>query len=89
MLVIALVMLVILVVAALVVTFAAFPHRGEEVPAAPWLGEAMTKAADALPTLDNPEATGRSRPRRRAPAGRLRAARTPARSSDHLWLDGP
>lgn len=56
MLVIALVMLVILVVAALVVTFAAFPHRGEEVPAAPWLGEAMTKAADALPTLDNPDA---------------------------------
>ena len=58
MLVIALVMLVILVVAALVVTFAAFPHRGEEVPAAPWLGEAMTKAADALPTLENPDATG-------------------------------
>ncbi len=53
MLVIALVMLVILVLAALVVTFVAFPHRGEDLPAAPWLGEAMTKAAGALPTIDN------------------------------------
>lgn len=53
MLVIALVMLVILVVAALVVTFAAFPHRGEEVPNAPWVGEAMRKGVNLLPTLDN------------------------------------
>ena len=30
-------MLVIVVVAVLVVTFVAFPHRGEEVPGAPWL----------------------------------------------------
>jgi hypothetical protein len=44
-------MLVIVVVAGLVVTFVAFPHRGEEVPGAPWLGETMTKAADALPTI--------------------------------------
>jgi hypothetical protein len=58
MLVIALVMLVILVLAALVVTFVAFPHRGEELPAAPWLGEAMTRAADALPTIDNGEGAG-------------------------------
>lgn len=67
MLVIALVMLVILVVAALVVTFAAFPHRGEEVPAAPWLGEAMTKAADALPTLDNPDAAAPQPAPKKAP----------------------
>ena len=44
-------MLVIIVVAGLVVTFVAFPHRGEEVPGAPWLGETMTRAADALPTI--------------------------------------
>ena len=37
--------------AVLVVTFVAFPHRDEEIPGAPWLGEAMTKAADALPTI--------------------------------------
>jgi len=48
-------MLVIVVVAGLVVTFVAFPHRGEEVPGAPWLGEAMTQAADALPTIEDGE----------------------------------
>ena len=46
-------MLVIVAVAGLVVTFVAFPHRGEDVPGASWLGDAMTKAVDALPTLDN------------------------------------
>ena len=44
-------MLVIVVVAVLVVTFVAFPHRGEEVPGAPWLSETMNRAADALPTI--------------------------------------
>ena len=51
MLVIALAMLVILVLAALVVTYAAFPHRGEELPAAPWLGDALARAVDAAPTI--------------------------------------
>ncbi|MCW2845350.1 MAG: hypothetical protein JWN22_3266 [Nocardioides sp.] len=51
MLVIAVVMLVIVVLAVLVVTFVAYPHRGQEVPAAPWLGDAMARAADAAPTL--------------------------------------
>lgn len=55
MLVIALVMLVIVVLAALVVTYVAYPHRGQEVPAAPWLGEAMTRAAEAAPTIDPDE----------------------------------
>jgi len=44
-------MLVIVVVAGLVVTFVAFPHRGEEVPGAPWLSETMNRAAGALPTI--------------------------------------
>ena len=45
-------MLVVLVVAGLVVVYVAYPHRGEELPAAPWLGDAMTKAADAAPVLE-------------------------------------
>lgn len=45
-------MLVILLVAGTVVLYVAFPHRGEPVPAAPWLGEAMARAADALPTIE-------------------------------------
>jgi hypothetical protein len=48
-------MLVIVAVAGLVVTFVAFPHRGEDIPGASWLGDGMAKAADALPTID-PEA---------------------------------
>ena len=46
-------MLVILVLAGLVVLYVAFPHRGEEVPAAPWLGDAMRKGVESAPTLDN------------------------------------
>lgn len=55
MLSIAIAMIVILAVCGLVVTYVAFPHRGEEVPGAPWLGEAMTKATDRLPLLEEPE----------------------------------
>jgi hypothetical protein len=58
-LVIATAMLVILVLAALVVTYAAYPHRGEEVPAAPWLGDAMAKAAEAAPTIEGEPADDR------------------------------
>jgi hypothetical protein len=53
MLPILLAMLVILVLAAVVVVYVAFPHRGEEVPNAPWVGEALRKGVDALPTLHN------------------------------------
>ena len=52
MLFIVITMLVILLVAGAVVLYVAFPHRGEPVPVAPWLGEAMARAADALPILD-------------------------------------
>jgi hypothetical protein len=48
-------MLVILAVAAVVVVYVAYPHRGEELPAAPWLGEAMSRAADAMPTVEQAE----------------------------------
>lgn len=46
-------MLVALVLAGLVVLYVAFPHRGETLPAAPWLGNAMRKGVDVAPTLDN------------------------------------
>ncbi len=56
MLSIVLTMLVILVIAGLVVVYVAFPHRGEEVPHAPWVGEAMRTGVNSLPTLDNQRA---------------------------------
>ena len=46
-------MVVIVVLAGLVVTFVAFPHRGEDVPGASWLGQGLSRAVDVLPTLDN------------------------------------
>jgi hypothetical protein len=52
---IGLAMVGILVIAGLIVTYVAFPHRGEDVPGAAWLGDAMNKATDALPTLDEDE----------------------------------
>ena len=48
-------MLVILGLAALVLVYAAFPHRGVDVPAAPWLGQAMERASDAMPLLEADE----------------------------------
>ena len=52
MLLIGIAMLIILVVSGLVVAYVAFPHRDKEMPHAPWLGDAMNKATDDLPTLD-------------------------------------
>lgn len=49
-------MLVIVVLAGLVVLYVAFPHRGEDVPRASWLGDAMRKSVDVMPTLENTEA---------------------------------
>ena len=46
-------MLVIMVLAGVVVLYVAYPHRGQEVPNAPWVGEAMKKGVHMLPTLDN------------------------------------
>lgn len=53
-------MLLIVVVAAVVVVYVAYPHRGEDLPGAPWLSDAMSKAVDALPTVEDGEVeTGR------------------------------
>jgi len=46
-------MLGIVVIACLVVVYVAFPHRGEDVPHAPWVGKLMRRGVDQLPTLDN------------------------------------
>jgi hypothetical protein len=44
-------MLVILAVAGLVVVYVAYPHRGEEMPSASWVGQALKRTVDAVPTL--------------------------------------
>jgi hypothetical protein len=46
-------MIGIVVLACLVVVYVAFPHRGADVPHAPWVGRAMRRGVDQLPTLDN------------------------------------
>jgi hypothetical protein len=50
------VMTVILALCGAIATYVAFPHRGEELPGAPWLGEAMARAADAMPLLEEEDA---------------------------------
>ncbi len=55
MITIVIVMALILVIAGLVTVYVAFPHRGENVPAAPWLGDAMRRGVDALPVLEEHE----------------------------------
>jgi hypothetical protein len=52
---IAIVLIGTIVLAALVVLYVAFPHRGEDVPAVPWVGDAMKKGVEALPTIDETE----------------------------------
>jgi hypothetical protein len=50
-------MLLILILAGGVVAYVAFPHRGQEIPGAPWLGEAMGRARRNLHPLDEDEQT--------------------------------
>jgi hypothetical protein len=45
-------MVVIVVLAGVVVAYVAFPHRGEDLPGAPWLGRLMRKGARSLPTVE-------------------------------------
>ena len=56
MLYIVIAMLVSLAVTGLVVAYVAYPHRGETMPAVPWLGDALGRAADAAPVIDEDEA---------------------------------
>ena len=46
-------MLTIMLIAGVVVLYVAFPHRGEDMPHTPWVGDAMRRGVQMLPTLDN------------------------------------
>jgi hypothetical protein len=46
-------MSLVVVVAVLALAYAAWPHRGAPVPGAPWLGDALERAADAVPVLQD------------------------------------
>ena len=52
-------MILILVAAGAVFVYVAYPHRGQEVPHAPWLGEALKRGVDALPVLEDEHTTRR------------------------------
>lgn len=54
MLFLAVAMTISVLIAVAVVVYVAYPHRGERLPVAPWLGEAMGKAVDSMPTQDDP-----------------------------------
>lgn len=43
-------MFAIIVLAGGVVVYVAYPHRGEPVPHAPWLGEAIRQVVDLFPS---------------------------------------
>ena len=45
-------MVVIVLVAGVVAVYVAFPHRGEDLPGAPWLGRLMRRGARSLPTVE-------------------------------------
>jgi hypothetical protein len=51
MVVLVLLMLAILLVAGAVVVYVAYPHRGEDVPVAPWIGDAMQRSVETVGDL--------------------------------------
>lgn len=60
------IMLVVLLLAGLVLGYTAYPHRGEPVPGVPWVGEALERAADAVPYVEDGDldvVSGRTVPR--------------------------
>ncbi len=46
-------MVLIVLVAGVFIAYVAFPHRGEDLPGAPWLGRLMRRGAEALPTVED------------------------------------
>ena len=44
-------MLLIMMLALLVAAYVAFPRRGAELPAVPWVGNALSRGVESLPTL--------------------------------------
>lgn len=57
-------MLVILAVAAVVMVYVAYPHRGQQVPRASWLGRALGKAVERAPVMKDGELDERDATRR-------------------------
>ncbi|KRC46175.1 MULTISPECIES: hypothetical protein [unclassified Nocardioides] len=55
MLFVVLAILLSLALSGVVVLYVAYPHRGEQVPGVPWLGDAMARAADAAPLIEDEE----------------------------------
>ena len=55
MVVVVVVMVLTLLVAGLVAGYVAYPHRGVQLPAVPWLGHALARAARAAPVLKEDE----------------------------------
>lgn len=47
------IMIVVVATALLALAYAAFPHRGARVPGLSWLGQAVERAADAVPVLED------------------------------------
>jgi hypothetical protein len=50
MLLIAIALVAVLVLAGLITAYVAFPHRGESIPHAEWLSDAMTRSNRAVTT---------------------------------------
>ncbi len=48
-----LVVLLCLLIAGAVALYVGYTRRGQSVPHAPWLGDAMRRGVDALPTIGN------------------------------------
>ena len=55
MLVVVVVTVLCLLMAGLVLTYVAYPHRGREVPRAPWLGQWMRRLVAGLPRVEEDE----------------------------------
>lgn len=49
------VMSFVVLVAVAVLAYVAYPHRGEDLPAMPWVSDAMSKGVSALPTINEYE----------------------------------
>ncbi len=66
-------MVLVLLVAAVVVVYVAYPHRGARLPLLPGLGRAMTRAVEAAPVLhEHPHSVEHDGPP--PPGGRLAEA---------------
>lgn len=50
-------MIAILALAVGIVLYVAFPHRGQDLPAAPWVGDAIRRGVEAMPVLSEPKDT--------------------------------